>query len=283
MPETPEVTAPGNANAEEPKKWVIDYQATDENGNPIGNPTHLEADTQQLLIEKMRDTNIEIVRAYHKLKTGATKPDLSKAQKRRAPSEAKPKEWSAEETFQTFQEAQNPANFRKAIRKTIEDELGIPLDDLRTIPGGVAQVNRGLVEQNFLARHREDYYPCKQNEKAILDYLSENNLAFNLDNLETAFDYLKDSLIHAPRQAAAQTPNEEETQAAVNTEAQRKRTVTTGIVPGEASGTRPAKTGTSQGLSWAVIDSWSDEEWEKQKRNPNTVAWMNAHPRGRTK
>lgn len=270
------VETPANSGTEE-KKWVVEYQPTDEAGNPIGRPTKLEADTQQELIEKMKETNIQIVRAYHKLKTtGGAKPDLKDAEQRKAPARQVKREWTPDEEFQTATELLQPATSRRAVRKIVEAELGMPIEELHEIREGISKVNRGFIEQNFLAKHREDYFAHLENEKAILGYLDENNLAFTSKNLELAFEYLKDSLIQRP-QAPAQIPPE--VPAEQTNPPQRPRTVTTGLEPGESSGNPPAK---SKGLSWAIIDKMSDEEWEKAKRNPAIVQWMNANPRSKT-
>src|ERR1700676_1751573 len=45
-----------------PKKIVLEYQVKDENGNPIGRPTHLEAASHEELIEKMKEAHVQATR-----------------------------------------------------------------------------------------------------------------------------------------------------------------------------------------------------------------------------
>jgi hypothetical protein len=273
-------TQPGNSG--EQQKWVIDYQATDESGNPIGNPTHLEADTQKELIEKMKETNIAIVRAYHKLKTGQQSgPDaLKNAEKRKPASEIKPRDWTTEEAFQTTSELQNPSTMRKAVRKAIEDELGAPLDEVRESITRTRKIDQEFVNQAFMAAHRE-FYPCVANAKAIGKYLWENQLAYTIENLEIAFDYLKDSLIQRPATQPSQQNTEVPPQQG-NTSTQRQRSTTAGLNPGETSGNVPRPGQQSKRLTWAEVDKWTDAEWEKAKRDPVLIQQINSLPqRGR--
>jgi len=62
-----------NAVVEAPKpKIIIEYQHTDESGNPLldsrGKPivTNLVGDTPEEIIEKQKKQNIEVTRAYHR-------------------------------------------------------------------------------------------------------------------------------------------------------------------------------------------------------------------------
>src|ERR1700720_2160630 len=78
-------------------KWVIDYQPTDEQGNPIGRKTHLEADSPEELIEKQLQSNDAAVRAYFKIKNHKPDPAVPR-------SDFKPRTHSADEEFQTGSE-----------------------------------------------------------------------------------------------------------------------------------------------------------------------------------
>src|SRR5271157_1853519 len=52
----------------ERKKIVREYQVRDEEGNPIGRPTHLEAWTTDEMYEKMQTAHENATRAFHRLK-----------------------------------------------------------------------------------------------------------------------------------------------------------------------------------------------------------------------
>ena len=52
----------------ERKKIVREYQVRDEDGNPIGRPTHLEAWSAEEMIDKMQTAHENATRAFHRLK-----------------------------------------------------------------------------------------------------------------------------------------------------------------------------------------------------------------------
>ena len=58
--------------AEPPKKIVVEYQATDENGQPIGRPTHLEAYSWEEMSRKQQEAHVQATRAFHRLKAQKT-------------------------------------------------------------------------------------------------------------------------------------------------------------------------------------------------------------------
>jgi hypothetical protein len=70
---TPPATAPfaepvASPATAERKKIVREYQVRDEDGNPIGRPTHLEAWSAEEMIEKMQTAHENATRAFHRLK-----------------------------------------------------------------------------------------------------------------------------------------------------------------------------------------------------------------------
>lgn len=268
--------AAGNSATDEQQedKWVIDFQTTDKEGNPLGNPTHLEADTQKELLEKMKEANILMARSYHELKTGKSKPDLSKATQRKT-SEYKPREWTAEEAFEVTNQVQSPTQLRKGIRKAVEDELGMSFEELRENRRIAQQVHQANIATAFVSAHRNEYHACPQNEKAMYDYMQENNLAYTIENLSTTFNYLKDSLIPIPQ--AAPVVSEEGN--ASPPAAKPRSASTSGLLPGETSGNRPAPGRTSgKQLTWAQVDAWSEQEWERNFRDPVIRAQVDALP-----
>ena len=74
--------AAADAEAAKPKKIVLDYQIKDEDGNPIGRPTHLEATNDEEMRLKMIEAHTQATRAFHRLKkqklTFAKEPEAPK-------------------------------------------------------------------------------------------------------------------------------------------------------------------------------------------------------------
>ena len=257
--------------------WAVEYQPTDESGQPIGRPFRATGKTQKECFSNFQTAYNSIVREYHKLKTGQQQaPDLSKATRKRAAQEAKPRDWTAEEAFEITSQLQNPSTMRKAVRKAIEDELGLSLDELRNIPGSLTQVDNYFVGLKWQKEHPE-FYNVPDNNNAMGRYLKQNNLAITAENLDIAFSYLKDSLIQRPQETTQQ--NQQQAQADSNQSQQRQRSASSGLLPGESSGQRPnPRQATSGKLTWAIVDSWSEAEWEKAKRDPVLIQQINALP-----
>jgi hypothetical protein len=259
---------------QEDGKWVYEFQPTDENEKPIGRPVRVLGDTQKECFANFQKAYNEAVRGIHKLKTGTAKPDLTNAQKRGSDREVKPREWTADEAFQAHTELLNPQTMRKTIRKAMEDEIGAPIEEMRDSISRTRRIDQEFANRAFLEAHADDYFPCLENGKALVAWLRENNLAHTVENLDTAFSYLKDSLIQRPQEANTQQQPRTE----ANPSTTQRQSATTGIVPGESSGARPTTPGRSKGLTWAIVDSWSDAEFERNYANPVMRAQIDALP-----
>ena len=184
-----------------PEELVLEYQPTDESGQPIGNKTAIKGATWEEIAQKSVEVNTQIVRAYHRLK--GAKPT------------AKPEEVK----FTPEQEAKL-------------NELGIG-NRIQEIDLYREQQRRNSAAIRFLRSHANDYYVCDANNAALDGYLEQNGLDYTPENYEIAFATMSDSLAQSP----AATPPAE---ANPVPPASRPR-ATPDIRPGELNGTPAPK------------------------------------------
>lgn len=161
-----------------PTRYVQEYQVRDEDGTPIGRPTHLEARTIPELIAKKQDAHVNATRAFHRLK----KQKLTfKSEK----TILTPEEIA--EAARMALESKDPSKASDVIREVIEREYQQrehKLREQKDFEDGRA------ISNEFMRRHLHDYNPCEANQKAIGEYFRDHNLDFTLDNLEVAFQDL---------------------------------------------------------------------------------------------
>lgn len=260
-----------------PKKFVIEYQVKDEDGSPIGRPTHLEATSQEDLIEKMKEAHIQATRAFHRLKkqkvtfkpeTKAPEPvGLTDTELAQAVHELR------SEDPKTVVAAQQKIN-KSEIDKQVAEERGklaVEREDAR---------KTGIV-LSWLQSHLTDYNPCEANGNLIEGYLSDNNLDVTVDNLDLALTSLSSQLVPPVEKAevipVAPVPQAPVTAPAVvpppvnPAPAAPKPGVNGGLVPGAQGGQRPAAPQPA-GITIADIRSWDGKTMAAKMKNPSTRA-----------
>lgn len=174
------------AAAAQPKqKFVIDFQARDDNGNPIGNRTHLEADSQEELQQKMLKSYENAVRAIDRLKKRPT-PTFKKEEP--AIVELTQEQIDAAASDLTSEDPKKRAAAVQAITSVATQKERRELAERTKL----AQEKREAYV--FMQRHVTDYKPCTANSQILDGYLKENNLEFTADNLEIAFENCEDKL-----------------------------------------------------------------------------------------
>jgi hypothetical protein len=218
-------------------KYVVEYQATDADGTPIGNVTHLVADTPEEMFEKQKQAHIAAVQALARQNKAFN--DL-KARKATPIVEApKPKQLTPEEERTLVQQATQPATAKDAIRKL----TGINELEERVIRAEKAEAEaRGKsIALTFMRNHLHDFYPCEANSVAMKQFLTDNNLEFTVDNLEIAFaaignDLAKDPKLSTQNNANNEVNNEHEQTAPPS---EQPRRTSFGMQPGTTTGVRP--------------------------------------------
>jgi hypothetical protein len=184
------------AEAAKPKKFVIDFQAEDENGNPIGNRTHLEASSQEELLEKMKTSYVNAARAVDRLKK--QKPTFKKDEVIKAPTEADLKVYAEDIN------SDDPAKRLAAVRAIAAHESAAAKAEAEAEK---QKTRAEAVSLRFLKNHILDYNNCQANNDLMGAYILDNNLEWTEDNLEIAFGNIESQL--APvvrREAPVQVP-----------------------------------------------------------------------------
>lgn len=294
------------AEAAKPKKIVVEYQVRDENGNPIGRPTHLEATSEEEMRQKLIKAHEEATRGFHRLKKQLGNVKETYAKKAEPAVPAAP--------------VLNDAEIMQALKDLKSDDPQVQLNAHQKLTK--SEVDRQLAaqraereahdaaaraSQEFLARHKKDYNNINANNVLIGQYIQDNELDWTLDNLEVAFAALESQLapVEQPvatvtqtnpvQQPAATTPTAtqqpvassttvaaqtsasstvattETPAAAANTATQQRRPGVNGSVePGSSSVPRPRTpdTTTDIGLTLAEIKSWNPQTMRRNMGNP---------------
>lgn len=267
--------------AAKPKKIVLDYQIKDEDGNPIGRPTHLEATSEEEMRQKMIEAHTQATRAFHRLKKqkiSFKQPDQTSA----------PAPMSDQDIIAALQDVQSKDSSKAdaAQQRLMENER-------RKAAHETEQIRQKGVSLEFLKKHLHDFNNCQANVQLIGSYIEENQLVWTLDNLEIAFNALESELAPVVKPVAPVTPVNpapvtpapavatQTTPPAVRPEvivpapvtppanpapAQPRPGVNGGLVPGQQSGSRPVAKPT--GLTAEEIRSWDGPTMRKKMQNP---------------
>jgi len=161
-------------------RYVEEYHVRDEDGTPIGRATHLEARTLPELMAKKQEVHTQATRAFHRLK----KQKLTFKNERTILTPE-----AIAEAAKLALEAKDPVKVTDVIHEGIETEYQQRERELRekhNFEEGRA------ISNEFMRRHLHDYNPCEANRKALGEYFEIHKLDFTLDNLEAAFEDLKE-------------------------------------------------------------------------------------------
>lgn len=189
-----EEAAKAAAEAAKPKKIVVEYQARDEAGNPIGRPTHLEAASWEEMSEKQKTAHIEATRALDRLKKRKETAIPKK-------EEVVPARMTDEEAIAVAEQlrSDDPDVALAAQRKIDADAILKERLSARQEKEDARQEKESFI---FMKRHLTDFYPCTANGAVLSNYLSENKLEWNADNLEIAFAATESQLAPVPEAPA---------------------------------------------------------------------------------
>ena len=268
--------------AAKPKKFVFEFQARDEDGNPIGRPTHLEAPSQELLNEKIKTSYENAVRALTRLKRQKEQLTYKKEEPK--------KTLSVEEQIEAAKalDDKDPAVKLAAVRKiTNADEIE---KERQEAAAARDEARRERETYKFMKAHVQDFNPCQANAEVLGKYLMDNNLEWTANNLEVAFAESQDQMAEVPKkepqpQASAPVVDNTPTVQPTVTPAAEPVVVATvppvkvenppapvasrrapDIQPGQLSGNRPIAK--PAGLTKAEIKSWTGEQMRREMRNP---------------
>lgn len=181
------------------KKIVLDYQATDDDGRPIGHRTHLEAWSHEEMIEKQKNAHIQATRAFERLK----KRQVSKVviEPVKQPTEEEQKSYEA---VLKDVKSDDPVAVAEAVRKLVEEELRKKEEREAAYK---AEYNRQQEASKEFLRTYPDYNNCAANNQMLAAYITENKLRWTADNLAIAYEALEAQL--APKEIPAPEPEPE--------------------------------------------------------------------------
>lgn len=249
-------------------KFIHIYQPRDAEGQFIGKPYRFLYTDHMDLVKQIEEAKEQADRTIYEIKTG----------KRKIVGEAAVKnpDWTPAPEPSEDEEKKR----REEFRKVAEAELGAPLDSVRQNLKKAQMLDEYLAAQNWaMGKEADGYYICQENAKKISDYLKEKNLAFTPANYDFAFDELRDSLVKKPQEQPVQeTPPADSTQQQAPPPTQAKPQ-STGIIPGQFSGTRQPTRTEKQPLTrerFRQINKMSYSEYKKLERvNPAEVLAYN--------
>ena len=182
--------------AAKPKKIVVDYQIKDEDGNPIGRPTHLEATTEDEMRLKMIEAHTQATRAFHRLKKQKVQ-SLKEVNQQQTPSSPAMSDVEMIAAIKDLK-SDDPQKALEAHRKLVKIETDRATQEKER---ETAEFQRQQdVSRKFLTAHKNDFNNCQANVNLIKDYFQENQLAWTLDNLEIAFHALESELAPVEKQ-----------------------------------------------------------------------------------
>lgn len=197
-PTAPVIEVPAVAPVEK-KKIVVEYQATNEDGTPIGRPTHIEGWTWEEVSKKQQDAHVNAVRYAERVKKN--KVNSVETTSRQEREEAQIKAAEIEANMAIEEASKDPGKLPDAIRKVnkAERESQIAKESAR---------QAGLVVANtWMADHVEDFQPCDANSNFISKWLQDNNLGLTYDNLELAYTAIGTKLVKpTPKPPVSEEP-----------------------------------------------------------------------------
>lgn len=161
------------------QKIVREYQVKDENGNPIGRPTHLEADTWEEMALKLQAAHENAMRFAERLKKRQSiKPEFNQPVQK--------VELLSEEQLVQLQKDLD-SNNDLAVAKA---KAALELNEARKTYVKNFTLAEEQKAQNvsfeFMKLHPE-YNPCLANSQILGDYIQKENLAWTVSNLEIAY------------------------------------------------------------------------------------------------
>ena len=239
------------------EKFVYMYQPRDAEGQFIGKPYKYFYTDNQDLVKQITEGKEMGDRFIHEVKMGKRKvvgdPEVPKA-----------------EYVPVAPTTEEDTKRREQARKDLEAELGAPLDDVRSNLKKARDLEEYLICNTWAQQNETNgYYICRENAVKINKYLTDNKLRISADNLDLAFETLKDALVSKP-QETIEVPADS-TQQPPPTRAEVKPQ-STGMIPGQFAGTRQPTRTEKQPLTaerFRQIQKMSRDQWQRLRReNP---------------
>lgn len=179
---------------EEKKKYVIDYQVTDEDTNrPIGRATHFESfgtevEALRVFVEKLKAAHINAVRYAERIKTNRFKQSAASLEATERSVAANAAQAESDRLAVEAAKEQDPAKMQEAVKKAAAAQRDADIARKAAIEHG------RIISQTWMEDHKHDFLPCDASTSILGKYLKDNNLVLSYDNLERAFGAVKHQL-----------------------------------------------------------------------------------------
>lgn len=198
----------------EKPKFRKEIQPTNDKGEPIGSPHVYEADTMEELLEKVSAGVANGTKKIHEL---TRQVRLGTPAKLEAPEgldpaveipAARPRQLTADESFELTQQFKDPAAVGTAFDRTFEARFGKKPEELakevEQTRRDAAQLKAYYEAAAFKSYHPE-YHDTSDNNAAMIGWLESRQKAVTVKNLEAAFKALMDDglLSNRPTEAKA--------------------------------------------------------------------------------
>lgn len=162
-------------------KIVQAYQVSDENGKPIGRPTHLEAKNWAELAAKQRAAHENGVRYAERIKRNRVQNIETVAQNNRSFQDAKKAQDEAAEAVKEATTTNDPVKLTEAVRKVSKAER-----DAAEVQQKAYEEGQRIAAE-WMEDHKHDYVMCKANSDVLGAWLVRNSLPLTYENLELAY------------------------------------------------------------------------------------------------
>ena len=195
--ETPTTEVP---LVEEKKKYVIDYQVTDEDtGRPIGRATHFESfgtevEALRVFVEKLKAAHINAVRYAERIKNNRFKQSAASLEAAERSVAATAAQAESDRLAAEAAKEQDPAKMQEAVKKAAAASRDAQIAREASLAHG------RIIAQTWMEDHKHDFLPCDASTNIMGEYLKTNNLVLSYDNLERAFTAVKHQLPPVPKE-----------------------------------------------------------------------------------
>lgn len=237
---------------------VYEYQPTDEDGRPMGGKQVIKYKTADELPQKLVEQNTLILR---KLREVSRKNRLGIVDKDTIPEDIKrfpktinlsPKELSPEERVKLSRDILDPERFEEAQDEVFESRFGAKPAQFRDSYNEMQErllVLAAKQEVNEFLRANPDYYVCEQNRQTLVNWLAKNNLDIIKENLQLAYDTLREYMVTAaplpsppPPQPQPVAVDDSKEPPAEPTPAPKVVPIASGLTKNQSSDTRSPRT-----------------------------------------
>jgi hypothetical protein len=175
-----------------PKTKIIrEYQAVDGRGNPVGKPTHLEADSPEEMMDKMQAAHMSAAAAFERLKNKKT----IEAAERAPASIPIPTDAELLEVVKSLDTEKDPVKKLESIKKIASVETQKAINQANETTW---KAQRQVEMIAFLNAHTHDYYNCEANTKLIVEYIDGHKLRWTKANMELAMQEVESKLAEKP-------------------------------------------------------------------------------------